>query len=121
MIVPAPDVVKKSLGDEATEALGRWFVDILESNAVSRDEFRPILTRLEVLEREVFELKQDIKDLRREMNERFDRMNERFDLMNERFDRIYERIGTMMKWMVGVIGLFGTLITILLAISQFAK
>jgi tetrahydromethanopterin S-methyltransferase subunit G len=114
MITPAPEAVKKSIGHEAAEALGRWVQDILETNAVSRDEYRHILTRLEVMEREVFELKQDVKDFRHEMNERFDRMN-------ERFDRMYERIGSMIKWTIGTLALFGTLITVLLAIGQFVK
>ncbi|MDZ7305385.1 MAG: hypothetical protein ONB44_24960 [candidate division KSB1 bacterium] len=97
MITPAPEVVKNSIGNEATEALGRWFRDILE---ITRDEYRHILTRLEVLERKIFELKQDMKDFRREMNERLD---------------------SMIKWTVGTLALFGTLITILLAVGQFMK
>ena len=169
MIVPAPENVRKSVGTEAAEAIGQWFEDILQSNAVSRDEYRTILTRFDIVERDVSELKQDMKDFRHGVNMRFDSINERFERMNdsmnealnarfasmnasidqrfdsmklsidkrfdsfdqrfdgmnkridERFDRIYERIGTMMKWMVGTVGLFGTLITTLLAISQFAK
>jgi hypothetical protein len=100
MITPAPEAVRKSVGDEAAQALGRWFQDILEINTVSRDEYRHILTRLEVLERELFEVKQDIKDFRREINERLD---------------------GMIKWTVGTLALFGTLITILLAVGQFVK
>jgi hypothetical protein len=41
--------------------------------------------------------------------------------VNLRFDTMYDRIGSMMKWTVGTLGLFGTLITILLAVSQFGK
>ncbi|MGH7454846.1 MAG: hypothetical protein ACRENG_26050, partial [bacterium] len=102
-----PEVIKKSIGNEAAEALGRWVQDISENNTVSRDEYRHILTRLEVMEREMFELKQDMKDFRKELNQRFDTM--------------YDQIGSMMKWTVGTFGLFGTLITILLAVGQFVK
>lgn len=118
MITPAPEIIRKSVGNEAAEAFGRWFQDILETTAVSRDEYRHILTRLEILEREVFEIKQDMKDFRKEVNQRFDLMEQRFD---QRFDGMYDRIGSMMKWTVGTLALFGTLITTLLAISQFAK
>ena len=58
-----------------------------------------------------------------ESNNRFDQMNDRFDRMNtesnNRFDRLQEQIGSMTKWTVGTMALFGTLITILLAIGQF--
>jgi hypothetical protein len=114
MITPAPEIIKRSIGNEAADALGRWFQDILETNAVSRDEHSQILSRFEVLEtrfgvleRDVSELRQDLKDFRREVNQRFDNM--------------YDRIGSMMKWTVGTIALFGTLITTLLTIGQFVK
>lgn len=72
----------------------------------------------------VAEVNREVGDLRREMNERFDRMNERFDerfdRMNERFDQMYERILVMTRWTIGVLALFGTIVTILLAIAQFA-
>lgn len=87
-------------------------------------------------------LEAEQRDLRREMNERFDRMNERFDHMNERFDQTYQHFETLFdrqnrhaetrfdnmnkliisqtRWMVGSTVGFGTLITILLAVSQLA-
>ena len=45
-------------------------------------------------------------------------MHEQF---NGRFDRLHEHLGVMVKWTVGTLALFGTLITILVAIGQFAK
>jgi tetrahydromethanopterin S-methyltransferase subunit G len=106
----------------------RYNLGFIKHSLLMLDEYKEIVARLEALEREVFELKQDMKDFRREMNERFDRINERFDRMNERFDRMnerfdqmYERIGSMMKWAIGILALFGTMITVLLAISQFVK
>jgi len=62
----------------------------------------------------VSDLVVEVRELRREMNERFDRMS-------ERFDRMYERMLVMTRWTVGTLALFGTAITILLAISQFVK
>jgi len=50
---------------------------------------------------------------------RFDGMNQRFDRINERFDQMYDRMQAQTRWTVGTIALFGTPITILLAISQF--
>jgi DNA anti-recombination protein RmuC len=68
------------------------------------------------------------------MNERFDAMNvridERFDAMNERFDersdRIDEKLGqmndrilSMTRWLIGLVVLFGTMVTVLLAVAQY--
>jgi hypothetical protein len=118
MVIPAPEAIKKSIGHEAAEALGRWFQDILETKTVSRDEYRHLLTRLEVLEKDVFEIKQDMKDFRKEVNQRFDLMEQRFD---QRFDGLYAQMGSLMKWTVGTLALFGTIISALLAIGQFVK
>ena len=119
MPVSIPKSVREAWGEEATEEFLRWFDQAVQEVAVSKDEFRQILSRLDILERdvegvkqEVAEVKQELKDLRREMNERFDRMNERFDEM-------YDRILLMIRWTIGVIALFGTAVTILLAVAQF--
>ena len=121
-----PAKLREALGEEALNEL----LLLLEEKTL--DGRREILTRLDILEHDVTGLKQEIADLRaefrefrREFNDRFDRMstevNDRFDRLNERFDRMHEHMNTMIKWTVGTIGLFGTLITILLAIGQFAK
>jgi len=64
-------------------------------------------SRLGALEREVSDLKVEVKDLRREISLGFDRM--------------YERVTSLIRWTIGTLALFGTLITILLTVSQFLK
>ncbi len=127
--------LKEALGDNAFEELEGIIVEKIKLFSVSRDEFRQVLSRLDIIEHDVSDLKAEVKELRgeigelrSEMNERFDRMNERFDRMNERFDRInerfdqmYERMTSLMKWTVGTLALFGSIISILLAIGQFVK
>ena len=54
------------------------------------------------------------------VNERFDAMNERFDAMNERIDRLHEQMRVQTRWTVGTIALFGTIVTVLLAIAEFS-
>lgn len=54
------------------------------------------------------------------IDDRFAQINERFDYVHERFDLLQERMMVMIRWTVGTIALFGTLITILLAIAEFA-
>ena len=132
--------LKAVLGDEALNEL----VLLLEEKSL--DGRREILTRLDILDHDFTALKGELADFKTEsrehrrevnerfdriddrfdrmheqFNERFDRINERFDRINERFDRMHEHLGAMVKWTVGTLALFGTLITILLAIGQLAK
>jgi chromosome segregation ATPase len=86
---------------------------------VRRDEYREVLSRLDILEHDVADVKTRITDLHRTMDERFDRVNERFDRMNERFDEMYRHISAMTRWTVGTLALIGTIMTILMAIAQF--
>jgi chaperonin cofactor prefoldin len=144
VVLPVPKKVREAMGEEAIEAFLPWLEEFIKEKSPTRDEHREIMSRLDTLElrlgnleKTVDRIDSDVKDLRKEMNERFDRMNEqmnerfdrineRFDRMNERFDRInerlesfYVRMGSMLKWTVGTLALFGTLITMLIAIGQF--
>jgi hypothetical protein len=131
-----PEVLRRVWGDEAAEAFAVWLAGVLEERAVSRDEFRQILSRLDVLERDVAALQVDVRELRREMNERFDRlygemnerfdrlyreMNERFDRMGERMDRMYHQMVVQTRWLIGALAVIGTVISLLLAIGQFVR
>jgi tetrahydromethanopterin S-methyltransferase subunit G len=131
-----PEVLRRVWGDEAAEAFAVWLAGVLEERAVSRDEFRQILSRLDVLERDVAALQADVRELRREMNERFDRlygemnehfdrfyreMNERFDGIGERIDRMYHQMVVQTRWLIGALAVIGTVISLLLAIGQFVR
>ncbi|MBS1251631.1 MAG: hypothetical protein MAG451_00664 [Anaerolineales bacterium] len=127
MPISIPRSVREAWGEEATDNFNVWFNQAIQAAAVPRDEYRQVLSRLDILEHDVAAVKQKLGDLRREMNERFERMdgrfdqiNERFDRMNERFDQMYDRMLVMTRWTIGVIALFGTAVTILLAVAQFA-
>ncbi len=113
MPITIPRSVRESWGEEATEDFAEWFDRAIRETTVPRDEYRQILSRIEIIEHDldglkdsVADVKQEVGDLRREMNERFDQM--------------YERILVMTRWTIGVLALFGTIMTILLAIAQFA-
>ena len=138
-VLEVPPLLRQVWGEEVADALSFWLGSVLEERAVSRDEYRQILSRLDILEHDVADLKADVQELRREMNERFDRVNERFDQMlawtNERFDRMNERFDQMhdrmdrmyqqmvvqTRWLIGALTIIGTVITILLAIAQFVR
>jgi predicted HicB family RNase H-like nuclease len=131
----------EKLGEEGYEELGEVIVEKIRIHSVSRDEFE------EILEKNVAELKTEIRNLREEfkmdvmelrkefkmdvteMRKEFKmdimelrkEMNDLRREMNVRFDNMYERITSLVKWTVGTLALFGTIITILYAIGLFIK
>ncbi len=109
-----PVVLRRAWGDEAADAFAVWLTSVLEERAISRDEYRQILSRLDILEHDMADLKVEISELRREMNERFDRMNERFDQM-------YHQMVVQTRWFIGALVVIGTVISALLAIAQFVR
>jgi uncharacterized membrane-anchored protein YhcB (DUF1043 family) len=116
-----PPILRQAWGNEVVDAFAVWLTSVLEERAISRDEYRQILSRLEILEHDMADLKADVQELRREMNERFDRVNERFDRMNERFDQMYHQMVVQTRWLIGALTVIGTVISVLLAIAQFAR
>jgi len=125
MAVQALPRLREVLGEEEVDELVRWLDDRIAERAVPRDEYREVLSRLDILEHDVSDIKVEVQDLRREMNERFDRMNERFDQMNARFegrfDQMYDRMLMQTRWLIGSLALIGTAVSVLLAIGQFVK
>lgn len=139
--------LQEVLGEEGVDELVRWLDDRIAEQAVPRDEYREVLSRLDILEHYVSDIKVDLRDLRREMNERFDQMNAQwqerfdqtnaqwqkrfdqmytrseacFDQMHARFDDIYERMLVQTRWLIGSPALIGTVVSVLLVIGQFVK
>ncbi len=116
-----PVVLRRAWGDEAADAFAVWLTSVLEERAISRDEYRQILSRLDILEHDMADLKADVQELRREIGELRKEMNERFDRMNERFDQMYHQMVVQTRWFIGALVVIGTVISALLAIAQFAR
>ena len=102
-----PTVLRRAWGDEAADAFAVWLTSVLEERAISRDEYRQILSRLDILEHDIADLKADVRELRKEMNERFDRM--------------YHQMVVQTRWFIGALIVIGTVISTLLAIGQFVR
>lgn len=85
---------------------GEWSPSTSSGQALW-DEYREVLSRLDILEHDVSDIKVDLRDLRREMNERFDQM--------------YDRMLVQTRWLIGSLALIGTVVSVLLAIGQFVK
>lgn len=143
-----PPKATTALGEEAATELAEWVTDeinIVYQQSVSRDEYRKLLSRIDILEHDVSDLKVEVKEFRRETNMRLDAMEERFDArfdhlqseMNARFDRLYnemdarfsamnQRIDTIhdvirsqTRWLVGTLIAVGGLISVLITIFNF--
>jgi predicted RNase H-like nuclease (RuvC/YqgF family) len=106
--------LRETLGDKGFEELEGLIIEKVRLYSVSRDEFIGLSRGLDMVEHDLSDLKTEVRELRREMNELRKEMN-------ERFDRMHERMVSMKKWTVGTLALFGSIISILLAIGQFAK
>ena len=178
-----PPSVQETLGEQAATDLARWLDEYVQENAVERDEYREVLSGLDVLEEgfshmeKRFDLMAEHVDDRlddmkthvdgrldemetrfeqiderfKQVDERFERLetrmderfeeqsrqfNERIDAVNERIDgvhdRLDERLGgmdakleqmndrilSMTRWLIGLVALFGSLVTALLAVAQ---
>ena len=143
-----PASVRDTLGEEAAVDFARWLDETLQQRTVKRDEYREVLSRLDVLEErfdyveERFDLMEKRMDERFEqIDQRFEQIDRRFESMEERFDsrlagmkeefngcfetmdakldRMNDRILSMTRWLIGLIALFGSLVTALLAVAQF--
>ena len=173
MSTSLPRSVRNAWGEEPAEDFERWMDTILSTRAVPRDEYREVLSRLDVLDNDVAHLRTNMEERFEEVDRRFKEMNEKFDHrfeqvdqrfseMNEKFDHRFEQVDRrfkemneqidhrfeqvdrrfekveghlarmdqrldtmnasiiqMARWTVGTIVIFGTLITLLIAIAEF--
>jgi len=131
------------LSDEATDAFTDWMETAVLPHVVPRDEYREILSRMDVLESRMdgLESRMDgleraVAGMRTEFREELhhhwretriaidglrQEMNGRFDQMDERFDRMYERVLVQTRWMISSLVVIGALVTFLLTIGMFVK
>jgi len=148
--VGMPTSVREALGDKVALDLLSWFIRVIPSVAVTREEFKEVIVRLDNLERELKGLRAEMDRRFEEVNKRFEEINMRFEGVNQRFEdwgmfvnkrfeemnlrmdnrleTVHARIdsrGTRMlvqsRWLIGSIAVLGTVISILLAIGQFLR
>ena len=103
-----PPSVQETLGEQAATDFARWLDEYVQEHAVERDEYREVLSRLDVID-ERFE----------QVDQRFESMEVRFNTMDDKLDRMNDRILSMTRWLIGLVALFGSLVTALLAVAQF--
>ena len=90
-----PASVRETLGEEAAGDFARWLDETLQQRAVERDEYREVLSRLDVLEERFVQLENRIDEQFEKVDQRFEsletRMDERFEQVDERFEQIDQR------------------------------
>ena len=117
-----PRSVRAAWGEEATEDFERWFDEVIQDRAVPRDTCRTVFCRRTPANNRRDRLGNRCTDLRPNViNMRGDVHALRMKVNEQRFRRMNERLRAMTRWTVGTIALFGTLMTILLAIAEFAN
>ena len=103
-----PRSVRDALGEQAAEDFASWFDQSIQQRTVHRDEFREVLSRLDVIEERFGHVEG-----------RLERMEVRFEKIDEKLDRMNGRILSMTRWLIGLLIFFGTMVTALLAVAQF--
>ena len=80
--------------------------------------------RLDETNERLDQIDQRLDEQSAQFNQRLDeqsrQLNERIDAVNERFDGLHEQMRVQTRWTVGTIALFGTIVTVLLAIAEFS-
>jgi len=151
MPMSLPPSVREQFGEAAAEDFVRWLDETLQQQTVLRDEYREVLSRLDVLEERLEQLEQRLDQRFEQVNQRFEQIdkrfeqvdrrfeqidqrfdqidqrfeqqstqfNERIDGVHDRIDRLHEAMRVQTRWTIGTIALFGTIVTVLLAIAEF--
>ena len=121
-----PPSVREHFGEAVAEDFARWLDEYMQENAVERDEYREVLSRLDVLEERFVQLEtrmderfEQVDQWFEQVDQQFESMEVRFNTMDDKLDRMNDRILSMTRWLIGLVALFGSLVTALLAVAQF--
>ena len=122
MSTTLPQSVRDSWGEPAAEDFARWLDEYVQEHAVERDEYRKVLSRLDVIDERFEQVDQRFEQIDQrfeQVDSRFESMEARFNTVDDKLDRMNDRILSMTRWLIGLVALFGSLVTALLAVAQF--
>ena len=122
--------------DEYREVPSR--LDVLEERIVQLEEridqhFEQVDQRFEQVEQRFEQMEQRFEQVDKrfeQVDQRFEQMDGRIDAIhdridqkgneiNARIDRLHEAMRVQTRWTIGTIALFGTIVTVLLAVAEF--
>ena len=94
-----PPSVQETLGEQAATDFARWLDEYVQENAVERNEYRKVLSRLDVLEEGLDHMDKRFDLLTEHVDDRLDdfeqRVDERFEQIDRRFEQIDRRFESM--------------------------
>ena len=121
MPVSVPQSARETWGDQVAEDVAQWLDDHFQQHAVTRDEYREILSRLDVIEERLDHIEGRLDRIENRIDRVEDRIDQQSTEFNQRLDAMHEQMRVMMRWTIGTIALFGTIVTILIAVAEFAS
>lgn len=100
-------------------------LDVLEERFVQLENriderFEQVDRRFEQVDQRFGTIEERFNQLDQRLDEQGTQFNDRVDAVNDRIDRLHEAMRVQTRWTVGTIALFGTIVTVLLAIAEFA-
>lgn len=69
MPIAVPQTIRRAWGDEVVEAFVPWLEEVVKKQAVPRDEYREVLSRLDLLDKDVVLIKEGLTQTRAEFRE----------------------------------------------------
>lgn len=122
MAVTIPQSIRDKLGEQASQDLAHLLDQTMAGEKLERLSFDMEMVKRDIarLNEGQDKLNQRFEAMEARFDERLGRIDDRFVQINDRFDQMNERLVSSIRWTVGTIALFGTLITILMAIAEFA-
>jgi tetrahydromethanopterin S-methyltransferase subunit G len=94
-----PPKTTEVLGEEAAAEFARWITETvaLRDEVVQRDEYREVLSRLDIIEHDLAGVKERLNAIEGRLDRMQSDMNVRFDAVNARFDTLEERLDTRLE------------------------
>ena len=126
--------LEEKLGADVVQDLDIWIKGIVNAESITKDQFGQITSQLLGIDQRFDSIHQRFDDFRSEMEQHFDSfrsdidqrfgaIDQRFDSLRSDFDQRFDKLSELtlngIRWTVGTIALFGTIITVLIAVFKF--
>jgi len=105
------------IGPDGLRELEELISRRVHDTGVTKEEWRQVLTRLDILEHDMVEIKAALKRLEGRIDrleDRMDRLEGKIDRLEDRFEGLRKEFDVKFRWIIGL--LFGSWITIILTI-----
>ncbi|MDI6794682.1 MAG: hypothetical protein QME81_17755 [bacterium] len=130
MLATMPRRLKEKFGDDLAEDVSRFVENVVtekvEEKGIFREEinarFNGLEHRLDRLEQGLVRLESRVDGIYKEIGEFYKQIGgiyKQIGDIHKQIGDVHKEMGAQLKWMVGTISFFGTLIAVLMAIFKF--